>query len=173
MCNFKVLRGFYKLLWRATEPLSTLCSWEAAHLHQLSTSLVFSFSVSRKHASAPLPRVSHLGVALGLPCLRCQVCPQTALPLTRCAPASLIHVSWLPILSASIKFPHNLVTAVQCLQNDARKCCSQLSHSASYLFFFVSYTTFSLQLTVVPGLCVCVYLTIYYYHTFKLWNLLV
>ena len=157
MCNFKVLRGFYKLLWRATEPLSTLCSWEAAHLHQLSISLVFSFSVSRKHASAPLPRVSHLGVALGLPCLRCQVCPQTALPLTCCAPASLIHVSWLPILSASIKFPHNLVTAVQCLQNNARKCCSQLSHSASYLFFLFLTQHFLCSLPLYQG-CVCVYI---------------
>ena len=174
MCNIKAPRGSYKLFWRAAETLSTLCSWEAAHLHQLSISLAFSFSVSRQHASAPLPKVSHLGIALGLPSQRCQVCLQTELPLTCCAPTSLIHVSWLPILSASIKFPHNLATAVQCLQNDARKRCSQLSHSASYLFFFfVSYTTFSLELTIVPGLYVCVNLNIYYYHTFKLWNLLV
>ena len=169
MCNFKILRGLYKLFWRATEPLSTLCSWWAAHLHQLSISLVFSFSVSRQHASAPLPRVSHLGVASRLPSLRCQVCPQTALPLTRCAPTSLKHVFWLPILSASIKFPHELVTAVQCLQNDARKCCSQLSHSASYLFFCFLHNIFFGAYRCTRVVCVCTfnYLLLPYFQTLK------
>lgn len=169
MCNFKAPRGSYKLLWRAAETLSALCSWEAAQLHHLSISLAFSFSVSRQHASAPLPRVSHLGVASGLPSQRCQVCLQTELPLTCCAPTSLIHVFWLPILSASIKFPHNLATTVQCLQNDARKRCSQLSHSASYLFFCFLHNIFFGADCCTRVVCVCAfnYLLLPYFQTLK------
>ena len=155
MCNFKVLGGVLQAFMKSDGASEHTLLLGGSRLHQLSISLVFSFSVSRKHASAPLPRVSHLGVALGLPSLRCQVCPQTALPLTHCAPASLIHVFWLPILSASIKFPHNLVTAVQCLQNDARKRCSQLSHSASYLFFLFLTQHFLCSLPLYQS-CVCV-----------------
>ena len=155
MCNFKVLGGVLQAFMKSDGASEHTLLLGGSHLHQLSISLVFSFSVSRKHASAPLPRVSHLGVALGLPSLRCQVCPQTALPLTHCAPASLIHVFWLPILSASIKFPHNLVTAVQCLQNDARKRCSQLSHSASYLFFLFLTQHFLCSLPLYQS-CGCV-----------------